>query len=261
MPKTSKLGWVYPTEGQTSWYAVFQALLNSQDADVYVSLEDPNLFLNGGGMITLDESGNILSWSEDLELLSTLTGGSVVIPAGTLSGFSDGKIAYVEVSRPVSGAMELSLGVADTLTGNRNRVFIALRRGSKVFVRNSANRSDVGTIDYLDANGFISGSVGASGGSESGVIPVGVNKGSIWKVRITALGNTVDSTIRFYSDSGHSNEVYSAANQDCYTSPYEDAVSWFVGVLTGGNLYYEITNDGANSSSYKIELVGIGDAG
>jgi len=259
MPTTSKMGFIYPLEGQVNWYVVFQALINGIDSDVYASLEDPHLLLNGGGMITLDEVADELSWSDDLEILSTLTGGSITITAGTLTGFADGKVAYVEVSRPVSGSRILTLGVADTLTGNRNRVFIALRRGTTVLMRNSANRSKVGSIDYWGSETFTTGSIADSGGSESGIIPVGVNKGSIWNVKVTALGNTTDSTICFYSDSGHTNEIYSAANQDCYTSPYEDGTSWFVGVLVGGNLYYEVTNDGANASVYQIELVGIGD--
>jgi hypothetical protein len=259
MPRTSKLGWIYPTEGQKAWYDIYGALITQQDADTYAAYEDPNLILRGGGNIILNESTDELSWDEDLEILSMLTGGVVTISAGVLSDFEDGKIAYVEVSRPVTGNRTLTLSVGDTIGSNRNNVFVAFRRGGMVYMRSSANQDALAVVDRWDSKKVVTSSVLSGGGTVSGSVPTGVVLGSMWRLRVTALGNTVDSTIQFFSDAGMTNELYIASNKDCYTSPFDDGASWFLGNLTNGLLYYKITNDGLNDSVYDVEFVGIGE--
>jgi len=256
---TAKLGWIYPSEGQETWYQIFQTLIGQQDADVYSALEDPNLWLRGGGIISLDAGADELTWTEDMEILAMLTGGIITITADTLTGFEDGKIAYVEVARPVVGSRELTLQVADTIGDNRNNLFIAVRRGDTVYMRNQVNRASVALVDTFGALKTVTSSAASGGGTVTGSIAVGVAQAGMWRVKVVANGNTVDSTVKFFSDQGMTDQIYEAANQDCYTSPYEDRNPPWFGTLTDGLLYYEITNDGANSSTYDIELAGMGE--
>jgi hypothetical protein len=136
MPKTSKMGYEYPPENQPNWYSIFKAMINRIDADVFLGIENPCLVLTGGGTITLNSGADTLEWTEDFHLLSTLSGGDMTISANVLTGFEDGKIAYVEVARPVEGSKILTIGVGDSIGDNYNKVFLALRRGTNVVFRN-----------------------------------------------------------------------------------------------------------------------------
>jgi hypothetical protein len=263
MPYSDKLGLIYPGEYQDPFWDIWQAFIGQLDSILYSAGEDPNLYLRGGGEVTLDTGTDELTWTEDFELLNMLTGGKVTIEASTLSGFEDGKIAYITVSRPVTGAKVATLAVADTIgtpsdkTGTA-RVFIVLRTGSALYLRNFANRAAIGVVDKWDTKKVTTSSAAATGGTATGSIAVGIVSGAIWRLQVTALGDTTDSTIQFYSDAGLTDELYLASNKDCYTSPYDDRTPWFIGNLTGGLVYYKITNDGSNPSVYELELAGMG---
>ena len=258
MPRTSRLGWVFPSEEQKSWYRIYQALINQQDVDVYAGYENPHLILRGGGTVNLDTGTDTLSWSDDFEVLSLLTGGVIIIEAGSLVGFEAGKIAYVSVSRPVSGAVVSTLSLADNLGVDNEKLFVAMRRGGAVFFRNHANRDAMSFVDKMGASGVTTSVVASSGGIVTGSIQVGAIEGTIWLLRVGALGDTVDSSIHFYSDAGMTDELYEALNKDCYTSSHEDRVPWYFSSDAAGLVYYSITNDGANDSAYDIEFSGMG---
>lgn len=258
MPQTSIWGWKYPTEGQKNWYSIFQTRMNQQDFDVWAAYENPNLVLRGGGTISLDTGSDELTWDEDFEILSMLSGGIITIEAATLTGFTDGKIACIEISRPVSGGVVATLEVANVLTTETSKLFVAVRRGNAVYFRNQATRDAVTFVNKTGAKKITSSVVSDSGGTVSGSIQVGAVEGSMWFLKATALGNTVDSSIEFFSDVGETDRLYEAPNKDMYSASYEDRTTWYIGPLTNGLLYYKLTNDGANSSAYEIELSGIG---
>lgn len=258
MPKTSRMLWEYPTESQKSWFNIFVALMNSMDGNVYASLENLNLILRGGGDVSLNTSTNVMTWTEDFEILSMMTGGVITIPAGSLSNFLAGKIAYVSVSRPVGGSAEATLSLADTLGTDDSKLFFGMRRGDVLYLRNHADRAAMSVFDKTGSEQITTGSIADSGGEETGSISIGVTKGSGWYFKATALSDTTDSTFKLYSDAGMTNEILSAENKDAYTSAYEDNSSWYLGSVTGGLIYYKVTNDGANASIYNIELSGFG---
>lgn len=248
------------SEGQTFWMEIYEALINQQDADVWASIENPNLIMRGGGEISLNTATDVLSWSGDIEIVSLLTGGKITIVASSLSGFVDGKIACINLSRPVSGESTATMQIADVLSTDRNKLFVALRNGSSLLVRNDANRQALTTINKWDTRKIVTSSVPSGGGIVSGSIPVGIVMGSAWRLRVTAIGNTTNTDIQFFADSGLTEKLYEALGEDCYSSPYDDGSSWFVGMLTDGLLYYKLTNNGANASVYHIELVGQGES-
>lgn len=138
MPTTSKLDLLYPTEGQPQWYSIFSSLMNTMDSNLWVAIENTNLFLSGGGTVTFTSGTGTLEWDEDFVLISTLSGGEITIPAGSLASIADGEVVYVEVARPVSGTRELTLSKAASLgNSNLNRVFIGLRSGTDFVLRNT----------------------------------------------------------------------------------------------------------------------------
>jgi len=92
---------------------------------------------------------------------------------------------------------------------------------------------------------------------------MGFDYGQIMALRVKANSNTVLSTIEFFSDAAHSYRIYYAAAKNCYTAPYHrDGTPWaafeFGHNLESQNLYYKITNNGANASTYDIELIAFG---
>ena len=258
MPKTSRLLWEYPAESQTDWYNIFVSFVNAQDENVYASIENPDLILRGGGVVSLNTSTDVLTWTDDFEVLSMLTGGVITIPAGSLSNFVDGKVAYITVSRPVTGTRDGSLSLADTLGTDSSKLFFAMRRGSSVYFRNHADRAAMSLFDKTGSAALTTGSIVGSGGEETGSIAVGVTGGAGWYFRSIAASDTTDSTFKLYSDAAMTNEIFSAENKDAYTSPYEDKSTWYLGTLTGGLLYYKVTNDGSNASVYTVEIAGFG---
>jgi len=258
MPNTSRFAWEYPTEGQKDWFNIFESLMNQMDVAVYASAENSDLILRGGGNISLNTSTNALSWDEDFEILSVLTGGVITIAAGSLPSFLDGKIAYLNIARPVSGSRTGTLLLTDVLGVDSGKLFFAMRRGNTMYFRNHADRTAMSLFAKTDANAIVTASASAGGGTVSGSIPVGINSGAAWYFKAVAASNTVDSTFQFFSDAGMTQEVYSAVNKDAYTSPYEDKTTWYIGSVTGGLLYYKVTNDGANPSIYTLDIAGFG---
>lgn len=258
MPQTPRMGYLYGAEEQDPWYDIHVAFMNQLDNDQYASFEDPSLILRGGGNISLDAVANELTWTAKFELMSMLTGGIMTIQPATLTGFEDGKVAYVEISRPLIGVKTGTLAVADNIGGNRNYVFIALRRGSVVYFRNHVNRTAFHMYDFLGMSKITTALALAGGGTVDGSINLGVDSGSNWRLSVKALMDTVNTSIEFFSDVGLTDRLYFAPNKDCYTSPHDDRVPWWFGTLTSGLIYYRLTNHGANNSTYELELVGFG---
>lgn len=259
MPETPRMGYIYEPQGEPTWYQTFVAFMNQIDTDEYASFEDPLLMLTGGGMITLDTGTDELTWTEDFELLSMLTGAKITIEAGTLTGFEAGKVAYIEVSRPLTSNTVKTLAVTDTIRGNRNFVFIAMRKDDSVFFRNHSDRQAFSNFDYRGTSKVTTANATSGGGVVTGSINLGISKGSMWQLTVTAIGNTVDTDIEFFADSGLTEKLYEELTKDCYTSPFVDGVSWFVGDLTDGLIYYRMTNNGASDSVYDLEPVGFGE--
>ena len=138
MPTTDRLGWLYPTEEQKDWWSIFVARITQMDADVWASFENAYLVLDGGGVISLNTSTDVLSWTSDLYVRSTLTGGSARIPAGSVT-LEDANTAYIDITRPLSSSYDTTMQVTSTplisAEDQRNTVFVAIRSGSQLILR------------------------------------------------------------------------------------------------------------------------------
>lgn len=252
MPQTDRLGFKYPTENEDPFYETFRAMMNQVDSYIYTAIENLGIVLRGGGLIELN--GDTFSWSEKFEILSLSTGGIITIDPDSLT-VVEGKVIYIDVPRPIQGVLTRTLKAADTiLATDTSKLFVGIRRSGKISFRNQL-------VDISNLRGSAkktTGSIASGGGSESGYLSIGFNYGVIQFLKVTALSDTVNSDIQFYSDAGMTIKVYEKLGEDCYTSAYEDLASWFTKDLTDGKLYYKITNNGANPSAYEIETVGFG---
>jgi hypothetical protein len=124
--------------------------------------------------------------------------------------------------------------------------------------------SSLVTIDTRGAGKTVTPSAASGGGTATGSINLGVSWGEIILLRVKANGNTTSSVIQFFADAARTDAVYVSWPADCFTAPYyEDHEGWTcfskTNNLAGGLLYYTITNNGANASTYDIEMVGWGE--
>jgi hypothetical protein len=123
-----------------------------------------------------------------------------------------------------------------------------------------------GVVDLTGAAKHTTGNATAGGGTTSSHIHVTITKGIVLGLRVRALGNTVNSNIEFFSHpaGGVQSRIYWAPVKDCYTLPYhKDYTPWcipqFDQALQDDELEYTITNNGANDSTYEIEMRLIGE--
>lgn len=254
-PTTTKMGFIYPAFDQVPFYDTWTAFVNQLDAAVWAGREDPNLILRGGGNIVLDPSADELSWTQDIEIVSTLSGGKVVIEAAgsPLTGFEDGKMAYVTVARPIRGTSVATLSVTDTLGDDLNTVFVAFRDGDSVVMRNAGSLQRY----LITSPTELTGTVTLGGGVATGSVAVDLDEGVVWSLMLEAAGNTVDTDIELYRDAGMTDLVWSASAVDAYTNPYQkDFIPW--GEFTDRKVYYKVTNNGANDSTYTMSFFDFG---
>jgi len=116
----------------------------------------------------------------------------------------------------------------------------------------------VTTVDKRGASKTVTASASSGGGTAVGSLSLGINSGLTVYLKVTANGNTTNSDIEFWRDVGKTDQVYQALGKDAFTSPFADGTPWsFVTAsdLTAGLLYYTITNNGANASTYDIEAL------
>jgi len=109
----------------------------------------------------------------------------------------------------------------------------------------------------------LTASAASGGGTATGSIAMGFDYGQVISLRVKANGNTVLSDIEFFTDAAMTDRIYMASAKNCYTAPYHrDGTAWsafsMANNLESQNLYYRITNNGANASTYDIELIAFG---
>ena len=124
------------------------------------------------------------------------------------------------------------------------------------------------TLELSDKTGVyktVTAKATAAGGTVSSYIHTSIRNGTCLRLRVKANGNTTNSKIEFFSDSGlaAADLVFEADGRNCYTSPYYVmtlawAIPGFGTALTDDKLYYRITNSGVNDSTYDIEMVLMG---
>lgn len=165
MPATSRTGIPYPEKGTNPFYLGFKAMLDAIDVMIFASREDRNFLLQVPTQPAFDPDSGTLSWSQDLTLVSAVSGVVWSIPAGSAS-LSEGGIAYVTVTRGGSASGNLAVSVSQKLpsTNADNLVVIAIRRGGRVYFRNGVSASNTGGLNPPELPTGPKGSIFSSDG-------------------------------------------------------------------------------------------------
>jgi hypothetical protein len=236
--------------GADGWATAIQALYSA------VQRAAVNFVFRGGGTWTCvaGASDYDVTWSDDIVIEDPEIGEAITISAATLAAVPEGDVLYVTPSTDPITTETLTMANA-SVTPSESVTIGCVRNGAIL------------TVPFFLTPCYsvthITGSASSAGGTVQGEIHIGVNAGLTHGLRVVAAGNTVLSTIELFADSARTDRVYLASGKDCYTSPYHvDRTPWmlqsFDNNLVDGILYYTITNNGANDSTYTIEVVGEG---
>jgi len=131
--KSPRLRWPYPEPNQQVWFDVFEAMVGAMDSSGYASREDRHIIVMGGGYFLLDS--DILSWTEDVELLAAITGTKWIIPAGSIN-LADGEMTYLNLDRAPVTNSTLTLQKGIKVPSTDSALFFCIRVGDIVYFRN-----------------------------------------------------------------------------------------------------------------------------
>jgi len=132
VPNTSNLGWVYPANQQVPFFSVFVAMINAMDADAYGLLEYQRTVLCQQGTVSMNYGTNTLSWTEDLEFISAVTGIIATVTGPGSISLPDGTVLWVTIPRPMVAPVTLTVNSGGNMSSSRGNQLLALRRGSTV---------------------------------------------------------------------------------------------------------------------------------
>lgn len=214
------------------------------------------------------ESGALVVNGTAGTLTVTLPDGTAAVPAGAGVG-----CWFTFVKTHATNNLTLALPAANTFndgSGVTRTSLVLTTRYRTVTIRHLGSgewmvMDAVQVTDLTGARKTTTAEAASGGGTATGTIDLGISNGACIALRVKANGNTTDSDIQFYTATGApaGDLVYEATGKDCYTSPYHvDGNAWAIpswGTALGSNLiHYVITNNGANNSTYDLEMVLIG---
>lgn len=142
MALTPRLQFPYPDEFQDPWYEGFVALMNAVDSACYAAREDRNIILMGGGDVSFVAAAGTVSFSDDVYLLSAVTGYRWRIAAGVTNGVTDGKLLVLTLVRAPTGTTTLTISVADHVPNTDTALVLAVRSGARLYFRNGSVAQD-----------------------------------------------------------------------------------------------------------------------
>lgn len=101
-------------------------------------------------------------------------------------------------------------------------------------------------------------SAASGGGTAEGEIFLGMAAPTGSQIEIIANSNTVLTDVELFADAARSILVYQALAKDAFTTPFEDGTPFALfrpmANLELRRVYYRLTNNGANPSTYSIRL-------
>jgi len=231
---------------------------------------------DAGGFTWIEKSGAYTA-SDGQGILADTSGGGWTLtlpisPAiGDTVGVSDNKGTFDTNNLTIARNGSLIQGIdEDLICDLQDSSFVLIYSGATTgwkldtYISQASGAVLTRFIDLTDTAKHTTSSAASGGGTTTGHIHTIIVKGVVCGLRIRANSNTILSTIEFFSDSALTKRIYYAINKDCYNSPYHaDYTPWciphFNGTLTNDELYYTITNNGINNSTYDIEMTLIGE--
>ena len=150
--KSPRMELPYPSREADPWYDLFVNYVNAVDASEYASREDRHLIFMGGGTIDWDLASETMTWTDQIAILSAITGRLWIINAGSLVLSSgSGIIFYVELNRAPGENATLTAAAANSLSAaaGNNALAIVFRRGNSIFFRTGISLGDGESVDGI----------------------------------------------------------------------------------------------------------------
>jgi hypothetical protein len=173
MPNSTKMLWPYPNQDQDPWYDAFVAFVAAMDSSVYMSREDRQLVIHGGGSISFTDP--TLTWTAPIYVFSPATGFYAQIAAGSAS-ITAGQVAYIDMPRSMTANQTVTLTVANQAPNTDTALVLAVRLGTQVIFRTGVFVND--------------GSIAALGGGSA----PSLNGSTVWDPASLADGVGVTSS-------------------------------------------------------------------
>ena len=179
-------------------------------------------------------------------------------------------VAVLQITSQGSNAEDFRIfvGTRDpngTVVGNPGDLYVRHSAANST-IKINAGVSDFNTV-WVDlitgifdtrSSPTLTGSATSGGGTVDFTIAVGFPTPLVEFLDVQAVGNTVDSDIRFYRDAARTSLIYETLARDAFTTPFVDATPWAgynrAGDLESNTLYGRITNNGANASTYNVRV-------
>jgi hypothetical protein len=143
MPNSSRMKWPYPTDKQNPWYEAFKGFIAALDASGFASREDRHLIIGGGG--TISWTVPTFSWTTSILISGGLTGFLWEVPSGSVT-VADGQVVYVTLSRGPTATTVVSIGVANQAPSSDQALVIAIRIGTRIYLRSGVSITSGGSI-------------------------------------------------------------------------------------------------------------------
>lgn len=141
MPNTNKMQWSYPARDDDPWYEKFDQLVTSQDTSGYASREDRHLAFSGGGVVSFNAATGVVTWGEDIEILSPIAGFKITMVASNFT-LEDGQVAYIDLVRSPTQNVSVVPVVANTAPNTDNAFTLCIRSGDAVYWANGSRIAD-----------------------------------------------------------------------------------------------------------------------
>lgn len=152
MPNTNKMMWSYPARDDDPWYEKFEQLAIAQDSSGYANREDRQIIMGGGGDVTFNSGTGELTWAEDLDFYSLISGFRISLPATTVV-VGDGEVLYMNLTRAPTQNLSVSTAAASQVPNTDDAMAIAIRVGATVYWRHGSKIDSGETVNIFGVPG------------------------------------------------------------------------------------------------------------
>lgn len=143
MPDSTRMKWPYPGQDDDPWYGYFTDFVNALDASGFASRDDRQLAIAGGG--TISWTGGVLTWSENIQVVSPLAARLLQITADSVT-IEDGQFLYTTLVRAPTTNATIPVAVASQVPSNDQEMMLAVRIGNVLYWRNGTMMVDGAVI-------------------------------------------------------------------------------------------------------------------
>lgn len=178
MPNTPRVKIPYPEEAADPWFDKFEQTMLALDEALYAAREDRNLVITGGGTISFDSTTGSLAWTDDIDIITPITGFSWRIAGPANITLADGQLAYLTIARgpqnTVAHSLVVGIAVPNEPSGDAQLLF-ARRKGTKAYFRGGYVLRDGESVELFDADAW--GAVGGGGSTSIDTANTSVKQG------------------------------------------------------------------------------------